>query len=65
MDTEKPSREAMSPVFIDLTRDPQWKRWTRELGCSESRLLDAVSMVGPAVDDVKRFLRIHDAKPRA
>ena len=31
--------------------------WSRELGCSEWKLLDAVALVGANVDDLRRHLR--------
>ena len=41
---------------IDLGSAHLLKHWADRLGCSESRLHDAVTMVGPSVDDVKTFL---------
>ena len=42
--------------WIDLGSACLRKFWANRLGCSENRLHDAVTMVGPVVDDVKSFL---------
>jgi hypothetical protein len=42
--------------YVDLRSEPERRYWTRELGCSEQQLLDAVAAVGPLVVEVKRHI---------
>jgi hypothetical protein len=47
------------PLFIDLARGHQWDYWAGKLGCSEEKLMDAVSYVGLSIPDIQRFLANH------
>ena len=52
--TYKPTDNA----FVDLRTLEQRSYWAGLLGCTEARLLDAVSLVGPQVGPVKMFLNM-------
>lgn len=41
---------------INVSQPHEVRYWTKELGCTEEELRDAVSKVGPMVKDVKRKL---------
>ena len=45
--------------YVDLRSEPERRYWTKELGCSEAQLIDAVTAVGPLVVDVKRHIGMH------
>jgi hypothetical protein len=42
---------------VEVMFPAEVKFWSRELGCSEWKLLDAVALVGANVDDLRRHLR--------
>ncbi len=42
--------------YVDLRSEPERRYWTKELGCSEAQLIDAVAAVGPLVVEVKRHI---------
>jgi hypothetical protein len=43
--------------FVDVDSQVNLQYWSRELGCSEWGLLDAVAFVGPDVEDLREHLR--------
>lgn len=44
------------PLFVILAEEHQWEQWAEQFGCSEARLMDAVSYVGFYIPDIRRFL---------
>ena len=56
MEAESRSPDLPRSRWVDLDSTHRREYWTDQLGRSESRLFDAVTMVGPLVDDVKKFL---------
>ena len=42
--------------YVNLRSEPERRYWTKELGCSEEQLIDAVTTVGPLVVEVKRHI---------
>jgi hypothetical protein len=41
---------------INVNEAYELRYWTKELGCTEQQLREAVKKVGPMVKDVKRYL---------
>ncbi len=42
--------------WVDPTSTEDVRYWAHELGCSEWKLLDAITFVGMRVDDLRRHL---------
>ncbi len=42
--------------YINLPSESERQYWTREFGCSQEQLADAVATVGPLVVDVRSHL---------
>jgi len=54
---EKPTDGGPSDYgYVDLRSEPERRYWTKELGCSEQQLVEAVGAVGPLVVEVKRYI---------
>ena len=47
------------PRKININQPWEVQYWSNELGCTQSKLRMAVSAVGPMVEDVRKWLRLH------
>jgi Protein of unknown function (DUF3606) len=56
MAEEQPIRGPLDYGYVNMRSEPERRYWTKELGCSEQQLIDAVTTVGPLVVEVKRHI---------
>ena len=52
-------RQPEDPDRINVNQPWEVLYWCRVLGCSETKLRQAVKAVGPMVEDVKKWLKSH------
>ena len=53
---EQPPRGPVDYGYVNVRSESERRYWSRELGCSEQQLIDAVAAVGPLVVEVKRHI---------
>jgi hypothetical protein len=54
--TDKTKRNPLARIKIDLKRDWEVQYWTRQFGCTESELREAIDEAGTAAAAVKQRL---------
>jgi hypothetical protein len=57
--TDKTKRNPLARIKIDLERSWEVQYWTRQFGCTESELREAIDEAGPTAAAVKERLTDH------